>query len=83
MLFESSPACPSCGTTHAAAGVLSALVSGLTQSRPDDTSWGLVMCPACGQITGVWDDQEGWSFGTRPGEILSEPLPSQQFVFVP
>ena len=84
MLFEYSPACPSCGTTHAAAGVLGAMVADLSERRPEDATWGLAMCPACGQVTGVWDDQEGWGFGTRPGEILREPLPAHTaFVFVP
>ena len=81
---EPGSACPSCGTTPAAAGVLGALVTDLNEIRPDDTSWGFAMCPACGQVTGVWDDHEGWSFGTRPVEILGEAIPTDApFAFVP
>jgi hypothetical protein len=83
-MFEHSAPCSGCGTTHAAAGILGALLEELRGNRPDDPSWGVAICPACGQVTGVWDEAEGWGFGTRPGEILREPLPDHQaLVFAP
>jgi hypothetical protein len=74
--MNTSPtSCPDCGVTHAAAGVLSALLTDLRASRPDDPSWGVDVCVSCGRVTGVWDDAEGWGFGTRPGEVVRAPLP--------
>jgi hypothetical protein len=83
-MFEHTTACPGCGTTHAAAGILGALLNDLRTVRPDDPSWGVALCPACGQVTGVWDDTEGWGFGTRPAEIVWDPAPVEQgLVFAP
>jgi hypothetical protein len=67
--------CQDCGVTHAAAGVLTHLLHGLRTNRPDDPSWGVDICPSCSIVTGVWDDREGWCFGSRPGEVPRTPLP--------
>jgi hypothetical protein len=83
-MYEHTAACPGCGTTHAAAGILGALLNDLRTLRPDDPSWGVALCPACGQVTGVWDDAEGWGFGTRPAEIVWAAVPAHEVpVFAP
>jgi hypothetical protein len=30
-----------------------------------DGSWRIEICPACGEVTGVFDDREGWAMGHR------------------
>jgi len=81
-MYASPAPCSDCGVTHAAAGVLNSLLADLLATRPDDASWGVSVCGTCNQVTGVWDDAEGWGFGTRPGEVVRAPLPMHK-PFVP
>ena len=83
--MQGSPyTCAECGVTHAAAGVLHALLSDLRSVRPDDPSWGVDLCSTCGGLTAVWADRDGWGFGSRPGEVVRAPIPMHRpFVAVP
>ena len=57
--------CSQCGLTLAAIALLAGVVRDMRRSRPADGSWRVEICPACGEVTGVYDDAEGWAMGHR------------------
>jgi len=57
--------CSQCGLTLAAIALLAGVVRDMRRSRGDDGTWQIEICPACGEVTGVCDDGEGWAMGHR------------------
>ncbi|HEY7281258.1 MAG TPA: hypothetical protein VID47_06645 [Actinomycetota bacterium] len=57
--------CSQCGLTLAAIALLAGVVRDMRRNRPQDGSWRVEICPACGEVTGVYDDAEGWAMGHR------------------
>jgi hypothetical protein len=73
--------CSKCGLTLAAIALLAGVVRDMRRRRPDDDTWRAEICPACGEVTGVYDDREGWAMGHRAPVVEAEPRPA--FVSVP
>jgi hypothetical protein len=69
--------CSQCGLTLAAIGLLAGVVRDMRRSRTRADSWRMEICPACGEVTGVFDDEEGWAMGHRA------PVHHPERVFVP
>ncbi len=81
-MYTSVVLCEDCRLTPAAVSLLAEVVKDLQRTRPNDTSWGSDVCSTCGEVTGVFDDREGWAFGTRaPVPVVVEPV-RQPFVWV-
>ena len=57
--------CSQCGLTLAAIALLVGVVRDLRRTRASADSYRVEICPACGEVTGVFDDQEGWAMGHR------------------
>ncbi len=55
--------CDDCRLTTAAAVLLAQVLHDLERDRPDDPRWGADLCSSCGEVTGVFDDAEGWVLG--------------------
>ena len=64
-MYTATILCDDCRLTPAAAAVLAQVLKDLRRDRPDDPTWGADVCSSCGEVTGVFDDREGWAFGTR------------------
>jgi hypothetical protein len=73
--------CSRCGLTLAAIGLLAGVMRDLRRTRSDDGTWRAEICPACGEVTGVYDDREGWAMGHRAP--VEQPEVSRTFVAVP
>jgi hypothetical protein len=73
--------CSQCGLTVAAVSLLVGVVRDMRRTRGEDESWRAEICPACGEITGVYDDKEGWAMGHRAPVVEAEVRPV--FVAVP
>jgi hypothetical protein len=57
--------CSQCGLTLAAIALLVGVVRDLRRTRASADSYRVEICPHCGEVTGVFDDQEGWAMGHR------------------
>jgi len=57
--------CSQCGLTLAAIALLTGVVRDLRRTRATDDSYRVEICPFCGEVTGVYDDEEGWAMGHR------------------
>ena len=57
--------CSQCGLTLAAIALLAGVVRDLRRKRASQDSYRVEICPACGEVTGVFDDTEGWALGHR------------------
>jgi hypothetical protein len=57
--------CSQCGLTLAAIALLAGVVRDLRRTRASEDSYRVEICPFCGEVTGVYDDQEGWAMGHR------------------
>jgi hypothetical protein len=80
-MYTSVILCEDCRLTPAAAALLAEVVKDLKRARPDDLKWGADVCSTCGEVTGVFDDREGWAFGTRAPVPVAE-TERQPFVWV-
>jgi len=80
-MMYSDTLCSNCGLTVAATSLLAEVVRDMRRTRGDGDSWWDDICPACGKITGVYDDREGWAMGHRAPVAEAEVRPA--FVSVP
>jgi len=74
--------CDDCRLTPAAAALLAQVLRDLDRDRPADPMWGADVCSSCGEVTGVYDDAEGWAFGTRAPVPVVRATEHQPFVWV-
>jgi hypothetical protein len=68
--------CSRCGLTVAAVSLLAAVVRDMRRTRGNDDTWRAEICPACGEVTGVYDDREGWAMGHRAPVVDGEAHPT-------
>jgi hypothetical protein len=64
--------CSQCGLTLDAIALLARVVRDMRRTRVNDGSWRAEICQACGEVTGVYDDSEGWALGHRAPVIQPE-----------
>ena len=57
--------CSQCQLTLAAIALLAGVVRDLRRTRASQDSYRVEICQACGEVTGVYDDEEGWAMGHR------------------
>ncbi|MDP9341250.1 MAG: hypothetical protein M3Q23_03875 [Actinomycetota bacterium] len=81
-MSTTSVLCDDCRLTSAAAALLAQVLRDLRRDRPTDPRWGADVCSSCGEVTGVFDDAEGWAFGTRAPVPTARSTEHQAFVWV-
>jgi hypothetical protein len=81
-MYTTAIMCADCRLTPAAAALLAQVLRDLRRDRPDDPRWGADVCSSCGEVTGVFDDAEGWAFGTRAPVPVASKVEHQAFVWV-
>ena len=72
-VMYSDTLCTHCRLTLAAIALIAGVVRDMRRERPDDPTWRSEICPHCGEVTGVYDDKEGWAMGHRAPVVIPEP----------